>query len=191
MSEEIWKDIPWYEWRYEASSHGRIKSLSYLWNWKEQVLKQNYNQKWYLSTSLYKNLVRGTFIVHRLIAKTFIENIHNKEEVNHINWIKDDNRIDNLEWSTRSENQLHAFKTWLQVTTENNKFRKNNPSTWRLWRDSWSARKVNQYTKEWEFIKTWWSISEVFVHLWIKAPNIVKCCKWERKTAWWYRWSYV
>jgi len=58
---------------------------------------------------LFKNAVRKRFHVHRLIAQTFILNTENKSEVNHINAIKTDNRVENLEWNTIKENTQHAW----------------------------------------------------------------------------------
>ena len=70
---------------------------------------------------LCKNGKRKQYKVHRLIAETFIPNPENKPQVNHKNGIKDDNRIENLEWVTLSENRQHAYDTGLQVALKGEK----------------------------------------------------------------------
>ena len=110
---EQWKDIPDYKGHYKASNLGRIKSLKKL---KDFILKINLSYRGYCYVILYRNSKPEYFLVHRVVAKTFIPNPENKPEVNHKG--KDGNKLDNrvcsLEWSTRSENMIHAYETKLQ-----------------------------------------------------------------------------
>jgi hypothetical protein len=102
---EIWKDIPWFEWKYQASNLGNIKSFVKWNDWNERILKPWTDTKWYLRLVLYKNKVKRTYKVHRLICFTFLWD--SELQVNHKNWIKDDNRLENLEYVTNLENQKH------------------------------------------------------------------------------------
>lgn len=74
----------------------------------------NTTQKGYISVNLNNNGFRKYFFLHRLVAMTYIPNPQNKPQVNHINGIKNDNRVENLEWVTLSENIQHAVKTGLR-----------------------------------------------------------------------------
>lgn len=98
---EIWKDVPWYEWKYFISDLWNIKSY-------RKELNPYKNKYWYKQTILIKwRSQKKTFLIHRLVLLAFLQNPEKKEQVNHINWIKIDNRLINLEWCTHSENQLH------------------------------------------------------------------------------------
>lgn len=108
MSEEIWRDITGYEGLYQVSNCGRVKSFYH----GGRILKQSL-KRGYMFVELYLNTNGKIHIVHRLVAQAFIPNPLNKLEVNHINGIKTDNRVENLEWVTRSENEQHAYDTGL------------------------------------------------------------------------------
>lgn len=101
---EFWKPL---DERYIVSSLGRIKDIS-----KDIFLKQYDKVKGYFSVSLsISKGMRKTARVHRLVAKEFIQEIKGKDQVNHKNGIRKDNRFNNLEWVTNQENVLHGFRS--------------------------------------------------------------------------------
>lgn len=108
---KVWKEIKGFE-DYQVSSDGELKTF----NWKnkgiEAIMKPAFDNGGYLRTML-KHKETGKFStikVHRIVAQTFLENPLNKPQVNHKNGVRHDNRIENLEWVTHSENQLHSFR---------------------------------------------------------------------------------
>jgi len=184
---EEWIDIKGFEWLYQVSDLGRIKSFKRRWIWKTKILKLCKTKKWYIKVGLSKKCLTKSYLVHRLVAIHFIPNTENKPEVNHILWNKWDNRACMLEWNTKSENELHKYK----VLWNNSHFLKCNPSLWKFWKDNKSSKKVNQYDLAWNFIKLWYSIADVNRDLKIAQSNVSKCCKWERKSCWGYRWKFT
>lgn len=116
--EEIWKDIKGYEGLYQVSNLGRVRSFFNSRTHKltdTPVLRTPGNLRaGYLNLILCKNGKRKTVMIHRVVAETFIPNPDNKRTVNHIDGNKTNNRVDNLEWNTDSENQLHAHRNGLK-----------------------------------------------------------------------------
>ena len=184
---EIWKDIPWYEWVYQVSNLGDIKSFKY----SKWVILKPYNCKWYLKIDLIKNWKRKSASVHRLVWLIFIPNIKNKETINHKNWIKADNRLENLEWNTKSENMQHAWDNWLKTAKGNHFSSKNNPSKLKKGEKHFNNKKVKQLDLNWNLIKLWDSITEAWKYFWFTHSAISWACRWKRKTSWWYKWEYL
>lgn len=124
MENEIWKSIPDYEGLYEVSNLGRVRSLGKYYTETfngiqktmyspPKMLSCHYDSDGYLRVSLCKDRKVKCYPLHRLIAFAFIPKIEGKEQINHINGVKDDNRIENLEWCTPKENTIHAHRTGL------------------------------------------------------------------------------
>lgn len=112
---EIWKNIPGFNGDYQISNYGRIKSFK---RKEPKILKQGYDGRKYRKIMLCKNGKRTNPAVHTLVAKLFVPNPKNKPTVNHIDCNKDNNRADNLEWMTYSENSLHGRKNGCWNTQE-------------------------------------------------------------------------
>lgn len=97
---EVWKDIKGYEGMYQVSNYGNVRSLDYRRMGAIKVLKPFNDKYGYKAICLVKNKQKHTFTVHRLVAIAFISNPNNYPCVNHKNEIRDDNRVENLEWCT-------------------------------------------------------------------------------------------
>lgn len=119
---EIWKDIVWYEGLYQVSNLGRIKNndrVIITWNqyWScirkinNSILRPSTHRQWYKIITLTKNSKRKSFMVHRLVLNAF--KWCSILECNHIDWVKSNNNLANLEYCTSSENKIHAYLNWL------------------------------------------------------------------------------
>lgn len=181
---EIWKDIKGYEGCYQISSNGRLRSLDRYVNgisgckrlFRGKLMNLYLDKGGYQINLLAKNGKKKNVKIHRLVANAFIPNPKHKKQVNHINEVKTDNRVKNLEWATNRENNMHNGKH-LRLK----KKLRNNPKT---------SKTVYQYDLNGNFIKKWPSTRETsrsgnFDHVGVWA-----CANGINKTHLGYKWSY-
>lgn len=179
---EIWKDIEGFNGKFAISNKGRVLSKARdvsnctgTIHKKDYILKQRTDYKGYMRIDLGN---KKMLAVHRLVAKAFIPNPEGKPQVNHIDGDKTNNNVENLEWCTNQENQLHAVRMGLN---DHSKYDSGKPK-----------RKVLQIDmKTNEVIKIFNSISEAAKAVGQKNPsNIGGVCRGERKSVGGYFWKY-
>ena len=165
--EELWKDIKDYEGVYQVSNLGRVRSLKF---GKERILRTFKDGCGYLMVHLCKDGKPKMFLVHRLVASSFLENPENLPCVNHKDEDKTNNfigtpennfRDGNLEWCTNEYNTNYGTRNERAAKTQ--------------------SKPVLQFSKTGSFIREWSSTQECerngFNH-----GHIVSCCIGERKT---------
>lgn len=114
--EAAFEKIKGYEHEYAINKEGKILSLL-----TDQYVETAVDTKGYLTVNLYKDGTRKTKRVHILVAETFLPNPSHLPVVNHIDGDKTNPNCSNLEWTSYSENTLHAHNTGLQTKTSNKK----------------------------------------------------------------------
>ena len=182
MIEEIWKDIPNYE-GYQVSNLGRVKSLKRfrkgrngsLVTVKEKILKPWINSTGYYLIELSKQSIKKKHLVHRLVWSAFNGQIPEDLQVNHINEVKTDNRLSNLNLMTAKENSNWGSRNE-RMTKKLINGKKSKP--------------VLQFTLDGIFVKEYPSAHQVERELGFNQGNIVNCCNGKRKTAHGFKWKY-
>ena len=187
MGKEIWRPIEGYQDKYMVSNLGRVKSIAREVNnhtgiihKPERILSCRKDKKGYVRVYLDDNKKTKFVPIHRLVAIAFIPNPKEKPQVNHIDGVKANNNVENLEWVTNQENQLHAVRMGLN---DHSKYISGKPKRAVLQIDIKSNEVVNEYP----------SIAEAAKAIGCKTPsNIGGCCKgrYGRKTICGYKWKF-
>lgn len=156
--------------KYIAASDGKIYNADWRGMGKIVEVKQTKERLGYLSFGFNKKMIKS----HRFIAMCFIPNPNNLPEINHKNEIKNDNRVENLEWCDRKYNVNYGT-----IKEKISNKLKNHPQ---------KSKKVLQFTKDGEFVAEYPSLCEVNRRLGYSFGNISMCCHGKRKTAYDFVW---
>lgn len=181
---EEWRPVVGYEGLYEVSDRGNVRSLDMRLKCKNNSfrikkgvqLKPYIDEDGYCRVGLHNIEKSETKGVHRLVAEAFIPNPDNKPQVDHINGVRNDNRVENLRWFTLKENN----------STDLAKSRKSKAAFER----SDNKKIVYQYTLDGEFVAKYNSTMEMERKNGFKRQSICRCCNKKQKTAYNYKWSY-
>lgn len=184
FADEEWRDVVGFEGQYKVSNYGRVLSVSRIVNsgphggkrkTENVLLKKRITPKGYERVYLNDKGRTRFLFVHRLVAIAFIPNPENKLQVNHIDGVKTNNHVENLEWCTNSENQLHAYRIGL------------NRVTGRAGRKKVPVEMIDRKTNT--VIQSFESMNEAARRTGIPQPNIRKVIIGERNHAGGYGWK--
>lgn len=172
---------------YMINTKGEIKSLL-----TNKILKPSKHKSGYMLVGLRRDGVSKTVKVHRLLAKAFIPNPENKPHVDHINGVRDDNRLENLRWCTNQENQ--SFELARLNNSKALTGRKQSPEAVakraKILQKS-IGKKVNQYTLDGEFVASYNSFNEARRLTGVWDASVRSCCMGRFKQAGGYIWRFA
>lgn len=183
---EVWVDMPGYEGMYQVSSYGRVKSLARKVRrgdtdhlQRERIIKPA-SLNGYYHVGLHRNGICKTAFIHRMVAIAFIPNPLSKDCINHKDCNRINNRVENLEWVTKAENNQHAWDNGRQE-----KLRE-------LMKRGLRNRAVLQLDLNGNTIKQFDTIKEASSETGANHAHISQCCKnqYGRRTCGGYKWQY-
>ena len=188
MKKDIWLPVVGFEGLYDVSNFGRVRSVFYHKKRGPFMMKffrhSNYfgdDDNRYRIVTLWKDKKKYKIFVHVLVATAFIPNPEGKKEVDHINGIRYDNRVENLRWVTRSENRQNPISKKRMSDAHRGCFgAKNN-----------YHHGVVQLTMDGKFIKEWESISTAVRMLGVRQSGVTACCVGRYGSSGGYKWKYI
>ena len=174
--------IEWFETYYvnrEWLVYSMPKKVGFIQKkWRFLKPYSNKLRWWYCYVLLQEWDKRKNLLHHRIVANAFLPKIEWKDQINHIDWNKSNNCVDNLEWCTQSENAFHKYRVLKVPPSEHQK----------IVVSEFNSKPILQYSLDWEFIKEWKSATDARNNWFWKA--IWHCLRWLQKQSHWYVWKY-
>jgi len=182
---ETWEKIVGQKGQYFISNFGRVRSIINHHGTDERIIAPALDKRGYQRVCLGNRPDRATYKVHRLVAMAFIPNPKNKRTVNHKNGIKDDNRVENLEWATDSENSLHSVHVLGRKVPKNRSNHKTGKEHFR----SKKIAKINKITGE--VLEVFESGNQAAIKNNLYQANIHRCASVGSGTTGGFKWKYL
>ena len=179
------KSIPWYEWKYSITEDGIVYRNPNKTKWLLAIKKPETTFDGYIRVRLHKNWTHKKYWVHRLVAMTYLDSVEGKTQINHKNWIRDDNRVENLEWCTHFENQRHSWEKLGRVQSEISM------EAMRNWNANKIRKKIMQLTREWILCKIYQSLAGATIITGLPNSSLCNTANWKQKTCGGYLWKYI
>lgn len=174
---EVWREVKEFAGKYEVSNFGRVRSLDYRHTGQARVLRPSMSTDGYLLVDIFKDGKKTRKFVHRVVAEAFIENPSNLTQVNHRNEIKEDNRVENLEWISQKDNINYGTGN-----ERRSKAQLNHPK---------KSKRVLQFDRSGNLLREWLSTSEVERQTGWCQGHISLACRGKLKTTHGFVWRYA
>lgn len=187
LPKQVWKDIPGFEGKYQVNQVGQVRSLNYKRTGKVKRLSPELTSNGYLRVGLFNKYGKYKhYLVHRLVAMTFIPNPNNLSQVNHIDENKSNNAVWNLEWCTPKYNMNYGTALERRIASKKDMHYNvgiNNPnSTPIIMLDKTTLKPLAYF----------YSITEANNYLGKKdISNISHCLRGKQSSAYGYKWAYL
>lgn len=182
---EIWKEVVDQKGQYFVSNLGRIKSTIIHHGTNERIIVPTLDKRGYQRVCLGNRPNRKTYKVHRIVATAFIPNPENKRTVNHKNGIKSDNKVENLEWATDSENSIHSVHILGRKVPKNFTHHKTGKNHFK----SKPVAKINKITNE--TLEIFESGNQAAIKNNLYQANIHRCAYSGKGTTGGFKWKYL
>lgn len=176
-----WKDIKGYEGYYQINELGKVKRVD-----SGKILKNAVGKIGYPVVSLWKNNKGQTKYIHRMLAECFLSNHDNKREVNHIDGVKTNNNLSNLEWVTPKENIKHAYDKGLNYFSKEGRGRISKSTSGRNVSNPPRRKKVLMYNEKGEFLKEYESATQAAFDTGISFSTVCGICRGSKSSKKWF-----